>query len=276
MRPFRLDTVAARLAELIGRPMTKVNDTVGPEAQAACAELEPGGIIVLENVRFNKGEKKGDAEFARLWRGSPTVMSMMPSAPATATRPRWWQFPSSFRRSDGPSDFWSRRRCTILETLLKTPKAPYIAVMGGAKVSDKIGVIENLLGEGGQAADRRRDDLHVHEGAGQSHRQEQGRGRQAGRRHAALELAGEKLVLPVDHLVATSPDAGAETKVAPGPGIPDGWFGMDIGPATIALYASTHQGRRHSDLERTDGQVRGGSVRAGTRAIAEAMASSPP
>src|SRR3954452_20294444 len=63
-RPFRLDRVASRLQELIGRPVTKVDDTVGPAAQAACAGLRPGGIVVLENVRFNKGEKKGDPAFA--------------------------------------------------------------------------------------------------------------------------------------------------------------------------------------------------------------------
>ena len=63
--PFRLDPVAARLQELIVRPVQKVHDTVGPEAEAACAGLQPGGIVVLENVRFNKGEKKGDPEFAK-------------------------------------------------------------------------------------------------------------------------------------------------------------------------------------------------------------------
>ena len=62
--PFRMDRVAARLGELLGRPVTKVDDTVGPEAQAACAALKPGGVVVLENVRFNTGEKKGDPAFA--------------------------------------------------------------------------------------------------------------------------------------------------------------------------------------------------------------------
>src|SRR4029077_11244214 len=63
--PYRRDTVAARLQDLIGRPVVKVGDTVGPEAQAACGQLQVGGIVVLENVRFNKGEKKGDPDFAK-------------------------------------------------------------------------------------------------------------------------------------------------------------------------------------------------------------------
>ena len=122
--PFRMDRVAARLQELLGRPVKKVDDTVGPEAQAAAAALEAGRrSLVLENVRFNKGEKKGDPAFAaaarRRW---PTPTSTTPSAPATATRPRWSPSPSSSRPSAGRSASWSRRSCRSSTPCSATPR----------------------------------------------------------------------------------------------------------------------------------------------------------
>ena len=148
--------------------------------------------------------------------------------------------------------------------------------MGGAKVSDKIGVIESLHQEGRPAVDRRRDDLHVPEGPGQGRRQEQGRGRQA-RRGAArsCDLAGDKLVLPMDHLVATKPEAGAETKVVAGDEIPDGWFGMDIGPATIAEYSAIIKQAGTVVWNGPMGKFEVEAFAEGTKAIAEALAASP-
>ena len=125
--PFRLDKVATRLQELISLPVKKVNDTVGPDAQAACANLRPGGIVVLENVRFNKGEKKGDIAFARQMAALADCYVNDAFEPAIATKPRWWPSLSSFHPTAARSAFWSRksyessRRCSVILSTLMLP-----------------------------------------------------------------------------------------------------------------------------------------------------------
>ncbi len=139
--PFKLDKVAARLGELLGKPVKKVDDTVGPLAVAAAAALQPGEVLVVENVRFNKGEKKGEAAFAAQLAG--LAEGYVNDAFGTCHRDEASmvavpeQFPAE-RRGIG---FLVEKELQILDTLLKHPKPPMVAVMGGAKVSDKIGVI---------------------------------------------------------------------------------------------------------------------------------------
>jgi phosphoglycerate kinase len=139
---FKLDAVAARLSELIGKPVKKVDDTIGPQARAACAALQPGGIVLLENVRFDKREQKskegryGDpayaAEMAKL--GDAYVNDAFGTChrdeASMVAVPE--QFPAE-KRAIG---FLVEKELNILDTLLKNPKHPYVAVMGGAKVSD--------------------------------------------------------------------------------------------------------------------------------------------
>jgi phosphoglycerate kinase len=272
--PFRLDPVAKRLEELIGRPVKKVRDTVGPEAEAACASLQPGGIVVLENVRFNKGEKKGDPEFAV--RLAALADCYINDAFGTCHRdeasmvavPR--QFPPD-RRGIG---FLVEKELEILDTLLRFPKHPYVAVMGGAKVSDKILVIENLL--------RKVDRLLI--GGAMTYTFLKAQGIPIGSSKVesdklelarqVLDLAGEKLVLPIDHLVADRPEAGAQTRTVGRDEIPDGWFGMDIGPATAAEYGAIIKQAGTVVWNGPMGKFEVEAFAAGTRAIAEAMASS--
>jgi len=273
--PFRLDPVAARLQELIGRPVVKVGDTVGSEAQAACRQLPPGGIVVLENVRFNKGEKKGDPEFAK--RLASLADCYVNDAFGTCHRDEASmvavpeQFPPE-RRAIG---FLVEKELRILDSLLRSPEHPYVAVMGGAKVSDKITVIENLI--------KKVDRLLI--GGAMTYTFLKARGIAIGRskveadkldvaRHL-LELAGEKLVLPVDHLVATEPDAGAATKVVGREEIPEGWFGMDIGPATCAEFGAIIKQAGTVVWNGPMGKFEVEAFAHGTRAIAEALASSP-
>ena len=235
--PFRMDKVAERLEQLIGRPVKKTADTVGPEAQAAAEALAPGGIVLLENVRFNKGEKKGDPAFAKQM--AALADAYVNDAFGTCHRDEasMVAVPEQFPANHRPLASWSRRNSRSSTPCSANPKSPYVAVMGGAKVSDKILVIENLL--------RQVDKLLV--GGAMTYTFLKAQGHSVGQskveadkldvaRHV-LDLAGSKLVLPVDHLVATKPEAGAETKVVEGPNIPDGWFGMDIGPKTIDLYS---------------------------------------
>ncbi len=163
---FRMDTVATRLEELIGRPIKKAGDTVGPEAKAAAAALRPGEILVLENVRFHKGEKTGDALFAAELAGLADVYVNDAFGTSHRDEASMVAVPSRFDASRRGIGFLVEKELQILDTLLKDPKRPLVAVMGGAKVSDKILVIENLLPKLDQALDRRGDDLHFPEGAG--------------------------------------------------------------------------------------------------------------
>ena len=272
--PFRLDAVAARLAELIGRPVKKTDDTVGPQAQAACANLAPGEIVVLENVRFNKGEKKGDPAFAKQM--AALADAYVNDAFGTCHRDEASmvavpeQFPAD-RRAIG---FLVEKELQILDTLLSHPKSPYVAVMGGAKVSDKILVIESLL--------KKVDKLLI--GGAMTYTFLKAQGHSVGQSKVeadkldvashVLQLAGSKLVLPVDHLVASKPEAGAETKVVEGPTIPDGWFGMDIGPKTIELYSGIIKDAGTVVWNGPMGKFEVAAFATGTKAIAQALADS--
>ena len=200
--PFRMDHVAARLQELIHRPVQKTADTVGPEAQAACAALKPGGIVVLENVRFNKGEKKGDVRVRQANGRSGRCLRQRCLRHLSPRRGLDGRGPRTVSPEDRGIGFLVEKELQILDTLLSKPKSPYVAVMGGAKVSDKILVIENLL--------KKVDKLLV--GGAMTYTFLKAQGHEVGKsrveadkldvaRHV-LELAGSKLVLPVDHLIA--------------------------------------------------------------------------
>jgi phosphoglycerate kinase len=273
-RLFRMDRVAARLEELIGRPVVKVDDTVGPLALSACESLGRGGIVVLENVRFNPGEKKGDVGFASQM--AALADCYVNDAFGTCHRDEAsmvavpQQFPPD-RRAIG---FLVEKELRILETLLASPKHPYIAVMGGAKVSDKITVIQNLS--------KRVDKLLI--GGAMTYTFLKASGIAVGKSRVEadkldvakglLELLGNKLVLPKDHLVASRPEAGAETKVVAAALIPEGWFGMDIGPATIAEYSSIIKGAGTVVWNGPMGMFEVELFAAGTKAIAQALADS--
>jgi phosphoglycerate kinase len=272
--PFRMDRVAARLHQLIGRPVRKTNDTVGPDAQAACRSLAPGGIVLLENVRFNKGEKKGDPAFAKQM--AALADAYVNDAFGTCHRDEasMVAVPEQFPPDHRAIGFLVEKELKILDTLMSNPKSPYVAVMGGAKVSDKILVIENLL--------RKVDKLLI--GGAMTYTFLKAQGHAVGQSKVEgdkldvakhiLELAGSKLVLPVDHLIADKPEAGAQTKVVDGPTIPDGWFGMDIGPKTIDLYSGIIKGAGTVVWNGPTGKFEVDAFAAGTKAVAQALADS--
>src|SRR3954469_1269791 len=234
--PFKMDRVAARLREVLGRPVTKVDDTGGPEARPACAALSPGGVVLLENVRFNKGEKKGDPAFAAELAGLADVYVNDAFGTSHRDEASMVAVPECFPPERRAIGFLVEKELQILDTLLGHPKPPMVALMGGAKVSDKILVIENLL--------PKVERLLI--GGAMTYTFLKAQGHPTGKsrveadkldeaRHL-LELAGDKLVLPQDHLVATALDPAAATQVVTGPDLPEGVFGIDIGPATIVQY----------------------------------------
>ncbi len=273
-QPFRMDCVAERLAELIGRSVMKVDDTVGPLAALACENLAAGEIVVLENVRFNPGEKKGDVGFAKKLAGLADCYVNDAFGTCHRDEASMVAVPEQFPRDRRAIGFLVEKELRILETLLASPKHPYVAVMGGAKVSDKITVIENL--------GKRVDKLLI--GGAMTYTFLKAMGTPVGKSkveadkldvaRGLLDLLRDKLVLPKDHLVATKPEAGAETKVVVAAGIPDGWFGMDIGPATIAEYSSLIKGAGTVVWNGPMGMFEVELFAAGTRAIAQALADS--
>jgi phosphoglycerate kinase len=273
--PFRMDRVAARLGEILGRPVTKVDDTVGPQARASCAALKPGGVVVLENVRFNPGEKKGDASFAAELAG--LADSYVNDAFGTCHRDEasMVAVPERFPPERRAIGFLVEKELDVLETLLGRPRPPMVAVMGGAKVSDKILLIKNLLPKveklliGGamtytflRAQGRSTGGSRVEEDRLDEARQ-------------LLDLAGPKLVLPPDHLVGDSLEPGARTMVVAGAEIPDGWIGLDIGPAAASAYGEAIRAAGTVVWNGPMGKFEDEPYRKGTLAVAEAMAGSP-
>jgi phosphoglycerate kinase len=273
--PFKMDRVAARLQELLNRPVTKVDDTVGPQAQAACAGLQPGGVVVLENVRFNKGEKKGDPQFAAQLAGLADAYVNDAFGTCHRDEASMVAVPECFPPERRAIGFLVEKELQILETLLGHPKTPMVAVMGGAKVSDKILLIKNLL--------PRVDHLLI--GGAMTYTFLKAQGHEIGKSRCEsdrldearqlLDLAGPKLVLPQDHVVATAPEATAETRVVEGPEIPDGWFGMDIGPKTVAAYSSLIEKAGTVVWNGPMGKFEDPPFREGTVGVARALVASP-
>lgn len=272
--PFKLDGVAERLASLIGRPVKKVNDTVGPEAKAAAAALKPGDIVVLENVRFNKGEKKGDPAFAKELAGLADAYVNDAFGTCHRDEASMVAVPEQFATDRRAIGFLVEKELRILDQLLGKPKQPMVAVMGGSKVSDKIGVIENLLPKvsklligGAMTYTFLRAQGHP---TGKSRVEED----KLDLARDLLKKAGDKLVLPKDHLVATGLDATAETRVVDGSDIPDGWLGIDIGPATAAEYAEAIRTAGTVIWNGPVGKFEVEPFRQGTLEVAEAMGAS--
>lgn len=273
--PFRMDKVAARLQELIGKPVTKVSDTVGPEAQKACGDLQPGGIVVLENVRFNKGEKKGDPAFAKEMASLADVYVNDAFGTCHRDEASMVAVPEQFAEKNRAIGFLVEKELEIIDTLLAHPKPPLVAVMGGAKVSTKLGLIENLL--------PRVEKLLI--GGAMSYTFLKADGHATGDSlvepdllDTARELkakAGDKLMIPIDFLVADKMDASARTQIIDGHEIPDGWEGFDIGPKTAALYAQIIHDAGTVVWNGPVGKFEIAPFSKGTQAIAEAMAKSP-
>ncbi|MBI1832869.1 MAG: phosphoglycerate kinase [Planctomycetes bacterium] len=279
---FRMDRVAQRLAELIAKPVTKVDDTVGPMAKTTCAALRPGGIVLLENVRFNPGEKvpKRDAEQAvhKAFAQELAVLADAYVNDAFGTCHRdeasMVAVPARFPPDRRAIGFLVEKELRILHELLGQPRAPMIAVMGGAKVSDKIKVIENLLPKlerlligGAMTYTFLKAQGHS---IGSSLLDEKG----LDLAHKLLTRSGDKIVLPRDHVISQAPQANAATAIVAGDDLPDGWFGMDIGPATILDYENLIAKAGTVVWNGPMGKFEDAPFQAGTRGVAEAMARS--
>jgi phosphoglycerate kinase len=233
---FRMAPVARRLQELLGRPVKTVGDCIGPEVEQAAKALKPGEVLLLENLRFHPEEEKGDDAFAqKLARLGDVYVN---DAFGTAHRPHASVagVPKYLRAAAG---LLMQKELKYLGEALANPARPFLAILGGAKVSDKIPVIENLL--------TKVDGLLI--GGGMTYTFMRAQGKSIGASIveedripvardilARAKAKGVELLLPVDHLIAKDVAAGAETRVVEDE-IPAGWKGVDIGPKTAALYS---------------------------------------
>ncbi|MCS7251919.1 MAG: phosphoglycerate kinase [Thermoflexus sp.] len=231
---FSLRPVAKRLSELLGHPVQMAPDCVGPEVEAMVASLRAGQILLLENLRFHPEEEKNDPEFARqLARLGDLCVNDAFGAAHRAHA----SVAAIARFIPVVAGFLMEKEIRYLSQALTNPGRPFITILGGAKISDKIGVIESLLAR----ADR------VLIGGGMANTFLKAQGYAVGDslvEDEALETArrllaqgGDRLWLPVDVVIADAFAADAQARVVPIDQVPAGWRILDVGPQTVARYA---------------------------------------
>ncbi len=234
---YSLAPVAARLAELLGVEVKMAKDVVGEDAKAKAAALKNGEVLLLENVRFHKEEEKNDAAYAK----ELASMAELYVNDAFGTSHR------AHASTAGVADYLPavcgyliKKEIGIMGEALESPKRPFVAILGGSKVSDKIGVINNLL--------EKVDTLII--GGGMAYTFAKAQGGNIGnslceedKLDYALEMIekakakGVNLLLPTDTVIADKFAADAASDVVATNAIPDGWMGLDIGPASVKAYA---------------------------------------
>jgi phosphoglycerate kinase len=233
---YSLRPVADYLGGLMGKPVKFAEDCVGPAAEAAAKNLKPGEVVLLENTRFHPEEEKNDLEMAKQMAALADIY--VNDAFGSAHRAHA-STEGVARFLPAVAGFLMEKEIQYLGQAVANPKRPFVAILGGAKISDKIGVIRNLLTKADQ----------VLIGGGMANTFFKAQGYPVGDslvEDAALDTARElvkegsaKLRLPVDVVIADRFDAEAERKEMPMGPVPDGWRIMDIGPQTVAAYAKT-------------------------------------
>lgn len=234
---FSLAVVAARLSELLGAPVPLAPDCIGPQVKSLASGLADGGVLLLENVRFHPEEEKNDDAFAAALIADTGATIFVNDAFGTAHRAHASTEGVSRHVSTRVAGLLLEKELRYLGMALGAPERPFVAVLGGAKVSDKIQVIDSLL--------PRVDALLIGGGMAYTFFRAQGfptakslvEEDKVGLAGELLAKAAGKLRLPVDHVVASAFSPDAEKKTLPVSEIPDGWMGLDIGPRTAASYA---------------------------------------
>ncbi len=243
-RQFAMDPVAQRLQELIDAPVRKVDAVVGPQVTEAVAALQPGEVLLLENTRFEPGEKKNDAQLSQQLAGLADVYvdDAFGSAHRAHASTEGMARAMLSQGKPAVAGYLLQKELAALGPAASDPPHPYVAIMGGAKISDKIKLIENLLQKadtilvGGGMANTFLAALGYD--MGESLVEEEAM-EEADR---LLELAGDRLVLPVDLVVADRLEAGANVDVLPIEDVPMDRMAVDIGPDTLARFETELKG----------------------------------
>ena len=274
--------IAERFHQRLNRPVTSVDAVVGPEVSAAVAKLQPGETLVLQNLRFHPGEKAKSKEFATELAALADIYVNDAFGTCHRSDASMVAVPAAFRMAGKPRVVGKlvAKELQILDTLLSNPGRPMLGLLGGAKVSDKIGFIKALLGRvdrvliGGamtylfMKAEGR--------GIGNSFYESKTKDGQKSPIQLAQEilaLAKGKMVLPVDHLVVTDLASPQSARVVAGD-IPDGTAGVDIGPETIELYQQEIAKAATVVWNGPMGKFEDEPYSKGTRTIAAALAAS--
>ena len=231
-----LKPVSVRLSELLGKPVIMAGDVVGPDAKAKAAALKPGEIMLLENTRFEPGETKNDPELAK---EMASMAEIYVSDAFGAVHRAHASTAGVAAYLPAVSGFLIQKELEVMGGALANPKRPLVAILGGSKVSSKIGVINNLLNIA--------DTIII--GGGMAYTFSAAQGGKVGDSlleadweayaNEMVEKAkekGVKLLLPVDTVCADAYAPDAKSQVVKAGEIPDGWQGLDIGPATAKLY----------------------------------------
>lgn len=270
---FRLTPVATRLSELLGKPVVKTDDCVGPEVEAAVGEMKDGDVLLLENVRFHPGEEKNDPEFSQ--KLAAVADLYVNDAFGTAHRAHSSTEGVTQYLKPSVAGFLIEKELQYLQAAIENPQRPLAAIIGGSKVSSKIGVIEKLL--------EKVDKLLI--GGGMIFTFYKARGLSVGKslvEEDKLELAkeleakakekGVELLLPTDVVVADKFDANAESQTVSIENIPDGWMGLDIGPDSVKLFQEALQTCKSVIWNGPMGVFEFDKFAVGTEAIAHTLA----
>ena len=270
---YSLEPVAGVLGELLGLQVAFVDDVAGEEATRAAARLDPGQVLLLQNLRFEPGEEANDPAFAE--RLAALAELYVDDAFGAAHRAHA-SVVGVAERLPAYAGFLLAAEVKELSRLLEGPASPFVAVLGGSKVSDKLAVLSNLLG--------RVDALVIGGGMCFTFLAAQGHGvgdslfepEQVDAVRdllARAELQGKAILLPTDVVIADDFAEDAQHRTVPASGIDEGWRGLDIGPDTAAAFASAVRDARTVFWNGPMGVFEWPAFAAGTRAVAEAVAS---
>lgn len=271
---YSLKPAAVRLGELLGQEVAFASDTVGDDAKAKAAALKDGDVLVLENLRFNKGEKKGDEKFASVLAGMADVYCNDAFGTCHRKDASMVAVPQAMSGKPKVVGFLVAKEIQYLSDAIANPGRPFVAILGGAKVSDKINVIHNLLGicdkiliggamaytfslaqggsVGGSLVEKDKVDL----------------------AKELLAKGGDKLMLPSDTHCGDAFRGDCNKQVVASGKIPEGFEGLDIGPETAKAYADAVRNAKTVVWNGPMGVFEMPPFDAGTKAVAEAIAAS--
>ena len=271
---FSLKPVAARLSELLGIEVKMASDVVGESAKSLAASLKEGEVLLLENVRYEKGETKNDEELSKAFASLADVFVNDAFGSAHRAHSSTTGVASYLPAVCG---FLIQKEIEFIGGALENPKKPLVAILGGAKVADKIGVITNLL--------NKVDTLII--GGGMAYTFMKALGHSIGasllddenidfaaKMMEEAKKKGVNFVIPVDNRIGKEYNKDTEWKICPSDDIPDGWMGLDIGPATETLFTEALAGAGTVIWNGPMGVSEWDNFANGTIAIAKAIADS--
>ncbi|MFJ5770353.1 phosphoglycerate kinase [Psychrobacillus sp. NPDC093180] len=269
---LRLTKVGEHLATLLNKPVTKLDESIGQAVEQAVSAMTDGDVVLLENVRFHAGEEKNDPELAKAF---ATLADVYVNDAFGAAHRAHATTEGIAKLLPAVSGLLMEKELDVLGKALSTPERPFTAIIGGAKVKDKIGVIDHLLDKV--------DNIII--GGGLSYTFSKAQGHDVGNsllEEDKIELAkgfiekakekGVSFYMPVDVVVADKFSKDANTKVVEIDQIPSDWMGLDIGPKTAALYADVIKNSKLIIWNGPMGVFEMYAFANGTKAVADAMA----